>query len=632
MASVDMVRVLERMVCVNVLAYGCWEKGVRLLSDREAQEETYLVTTALEETWPNDRPILFLGEWCLRYSRRDRVTPLDHSLAEYFWADRSRIPKDVADINRVYEGLLGELSDVLNQIHDVNFSKKYWRIVLGGWLFFFAQVFFDRWQAMTAVDKSHTNLHLFRRPVSQDVPAPHNMFEFLQEINRDEWNERLYADIAERCTAIRVHTLRPIHTDKKVSVQAMKEVTTSQGTWLTMRRVIRASAVRASAWLCRRRIWALKPFSMHAPYLRLPQRFKLEILLRQIPMVTSYTPLSVTPANLSWRSWRLHADPKDLFQSALASVVPEYLPTCYLEGYRESSQAWVGNGFPSKTRVILTANSFLMDERWKYWAASRSEVGTKIVIAQHGGGYGVMAWTTAQMSEIAMSDRYLSWGWSDADQPLVCPVPATRLVGMKKRPPKRDGICLHVTTANSRYHGDMASMPIGPEFKHYLDDQVEFAASLSTPVRTELIVRVYPHDYGWDLMERWKDADPEISVDNGSLNFNNLLKNARLCVATYNGTTFLESFTQDIPTVIFWNPKQWELAEAAKPYFELLRQASILFDDPVSCAEHINTIWEDVPGWWSTPQVSDAVRIFCAQYAYVGRRPLRELRNALRDW
>jgi len=606
--------------------------GIRLSSERTTQGEIFLVTTALEDTWPNDRRILFLGEWCLRYSRRDRVESLDHSLAEYFWADRKRIPNDLAYINAVYEGFLGELAAVLNQIHGVNFSTKYWRIVLGGWLFSFTQVFFDRWQTMTIAAESYTNLHLFRRSVSQDVSASHNTFEFLQGINSDEWNERLYADIAERYTAVSVHTLRPTRTDKKVSVQPTEEMTASPWTWPRIQRVIGARAVRASAWLCRIGPRALKPFSMHAPYLRMPQRFKLEILLGQVPMVTSYTPLSETPANASWRSWRLHADPEDRFRSALASAVPEYLPTCYLEGYRESSEAWVGNGFPSKARVIMTANSFSIDERWKYWAASQSEVGAKIVIAQHGGHYGAGAWNASQMSEIAMSDRYLSWGWSDADQPSVCPGPATRLIGMKKRPSKSDGICLQVTTSVERYHGLMLSMPLGPEFKHYLDDQLEFAASLSTPVRTELIVRLPPQDFGWDLMARWDDADPEIATDNGRLNFDDLLKQTRLYVATYNATTFLESFTQGIPTVMFWNPKQWELADAAKPYFELLRQASILFDDPVSCAKHVNAIWEDVPGWWSTPQVSDAVRIFCTQYAYVGRRPLRELRTALSDW
>jgi hypothetical protein len=34
-------------------------------------KEYTLVTTALEETWPDDnQPVLFLGEWCRLYSKK----------------------------------------------------------------------------------------------------------------------------------------------------------------------------------------------------------------------------------------------------------------------------------------------------------------------------------------------------------------------------------------------------------------------------------------------------------------------------------------------------------------------------------------------------------------------------------
>ena len=37
----------------------------------------YLITTADERTWVMDRPVLFLGEWCKRYSRRNKWLLLD---------------------------------------------------------------------------------------------------------------------------------------------------------------------------------------------------------------------------------------------------------------------------------------------------------------------------------------------------------------------------------------------------------------------------------------------------------------------------------------------------------------------------------------------------------------------------
>jgi hypothetical protein len=30
----------------------------------------FLIIAALEETWRDDRPVLLLGDWCLRFSRR----------------------------------------------------------------------------------------------------------------------------------------------------------------------------------------------------------------------------------------------------------------------------------------------------------------------------------------------------------------------------------------------------------------------------------------------------------------------------------------------------------------------------------------------------------------------------------
>ena len=37
-------------------------------------KDLFLVTTALQDTWPeNNKSVLFLGEWCLKYSQRDEL-------------------------------------------------------------------------------------------------------------------------------------------------------------------------------------------------------------------------------------------------------------------------------------------------------------------------------------------------------------------------------------------------------------------------------------------------------------------------------------------------------------------------------------------------------------------------------
>jgi hypothetical protein len=46
----------------------------------------------------------------------------------------------------------------------------------------------------------------------------------------------------------------------------------------------------------------------------------------------------------------------------------------------------------------------------------------------------------------------------------------------------------------------------------------------------------------------------------------------------------------------------------------------------------VNLIWDDVPNWWSSLSVQEAVRTFINQYAYVGLKPIREIKKALVAW
>ena len=90
-----------------------------------------LVTTSLKESWPRvDKEILFLGEWCKLYNNRSILKNYKHKTLEYHWNDRSKFYKDFLYLQRFYENVLASLALNLNEVHNVNYSKKYWRIVL----------------------------------------------------------------------------------------------------------------------------------------------------------------------------------------------------------------------------------------------------------------------------------------------------------------------------------------------------------------------------------------------------------------------------------------------------------------------------------------------------------------------
>ena len=590
--------------------------------------DAVIVTSSLEETWPKDRPIVFLGDWCLRYSRRHVWENLNYEVASYHWDERQRIPSDLEYVRAVYEQLLGELAERLNEIHGVAYSLRYWRIVVGWWLFYFIQIYFDRWQVAQSASAEFPDSVMLRLPVTTEPPASNGMTEFQLEMATDSWNERLFADIAEQWTTIDVREVAPAvaggqRMDRHEECPLIRP-STPMG--------IHGLAARMMDSLGRRGLMTGYGVSLRADYLASSEKRKLEVLLHQAPFATRHVLLPEIAPDASKRNWTLSGNEAATFERAVAAAVPAYIPTCYLEGYVNSVEASAGLGFPIDPRVIMTANAYSGDDLWKLWAASQVEVGAKLVISQHGGHYGTGRWSSTKDYETSISDRYLSWGWDDPHEPRVTPAPATKLIGVTKRPARRTGRCLQVTSALPRYSYLMYSVPAGPQTLSYVEDQFRFAGALSAQVRDELLVRLYKEDYGWDLEERWRDQEPEIAIDSGIQPIQDLLDETRLYVATYNATTFLESFTQGIPTVIFWNPHYWELADDAAPYFEALSRASVFFEDPIACAAHVNAIWDDVPAWWARDEVREAVEAFVNRFAYVGPKPLRELKDALTKW
>ena len=79
-----------------------------------------LVTTAIEETWPEGEPILFLGEWCRRFSRRDRWSGLDAEVVNYHWDNQQRVFDDFKYLGELHTRLLENLAADLNELHDTD--------------------------------------------------------------------------------------------------------------------------------------------------------------------------------------------------------------------------------------------------------------------------------------------------------------------------------------------------------------------------------------------------------------------------------------------------------------------------------------------------------------------------------
>lgn len=576
---------------------------------------SYLVTTAIEETWPRnpgDR-IIFLGKWCTLYSRKAELLRLDYEFVEYHWDDRKKLKKDYIYLQDVYEKTLSALSQKLNVIHNVNYSERYWRILIGPWLLHFIHALFDRWSML---EKAFNNYKIdYYKFVSNSkfcIP-PLDMGHFDKIYIDDEWNEHLYYEIFE---------LLKLDSSVGVGIDLPQKAPSVEA---------KGSKIKAIGKKTFNFFYNLLPlkgrFFFLSTYLPKSFEFRLQASLLQFPKFNFQEEVKLCPKSLS-RNWSLenrHDIYSNSFEYVLSKLVHKHIPIAYIENYTGYERIAAKLNWASDPKLIFTSNSYQVDDLFKIWAAKRVEFGAKLVIGQHGGNYGISAFYAHESHQVKISDIWLSWGWSDPFESNVFPFANLKTIGIKIKRKRSDKILL-VAMDLPRYSYHLFAGPISTQWLDYFDDQKRFVDNLPNCIKTEIRVRLYKKDSKWFQKERWIDYFPNIKFD-GTRDILKSFGNSKLVVCTYNATSFIEALSLNVPTLIFWNPDHWELRTDAEFYFDKLAAAGIFHSSAASAAEQIGLIWDDVDGWWESEIVQESRKIFCSRFSRSPHNSLEIISN-----
>ena len=232
--------------------------------------------------------------------------------------------------------------------------------------------------------------------------------------------------------------------------------------------------------------------------------------------------------------------------------------------------------------------------------------------------------------EIKIASRYITWGWRGKENKNVIALPAQKLIWVNKGHSKTNSRCIFWNLNGApRYSYRLYSVPIGPQWEVYFRAQIEFAKRLKSDVKKALLCRPYMKDYGWYVIDRIKDEVGDIRFDLSRNAWRDQVDNAILAVETTNMTTFLESMSANVPTIIFLQPEVWELREDVQPNFDRLKEAGVYHIDVESAAKKVNEIYDSPQSWWNQEDVQDARKEFCSTFARTSDNWLVEWKTEL---
>lgn len=586
----------------------------------------FLVTTADERTWKKDEKILFLGEWCKLFARKEKWSKLDYEVLPYHWDDPEKLYKDHVCLNDLYEKILPEVSKNLNKIHGVNYSVRYWRIIIGLWLLGFIHVFYDRYQSILSAAgyAKVKNTLIIRSDRTRYVPQDFVEFSIWATEN-DEYNHYLYSRIIEDTDSM------PFEYLDFVSQDILHNENDANG--------------RKRLVLCKKTVKSLLQY--------MPQHFnkivvtetglsikdiiKLQLSLNQVPYLVSPKRTTIeSKINLDLRNKIQLRASDDKFQGLLMRMITEHIPVLYVEGYANMNRMSL-KAYPRRPEVIFNTFAFNADEPFKFWAAYNIERNIRLLGHQHGGFYGSGLPSVPEDHQIKIYDTFYTWGWKSDIYENTKPLAAAELNTIKRGiRPKKGGRLLLVEMAITRYSFIPEMLCVSSSgFLTYLNEQFRFVSALSARNKRLLLVRLYTHNYQLSQKDRWINKFPEIDCPRANESIINQLNESSLCIGTYNGTTYLQTFAANFPTVLFWNLEHWKIRASAQPYFDRLRKVGVLHDTPEEAADKVNEISEDPISWWKQPAIQEAKDQFCFQFARTSDKWLEkwrcELQNQMRS-
>lgn len=546
------------------------------------------------------------------------------SVPTYHWDDRSRLFQDAATIKDVVDELINQLAVELNDIHGIKESRRYWEIVIGEWCFLYSQVIVDRWKSVTSILKNESEIEIELQSNNTN-DSPYDTRDFITSATMSEsWNSNLYGEIIEA-----INAGEESHQFERISSPIAKINRTSQS---PLKCYLKLIINQFSAWKSK----FGNDILIQNIYLKNNQLLKFCAKMRQIPYFEVSIRASCLTQDLKIRNVKIQSSTlKGLIDPELAEVIckmlPKYFPRIYLELFSSHKKKSLEVYQFRKPHLVVTANSYSLNEEWKKWAAYACSTGSKIVIIQHGGMYGANRFSLIQEYELMICDKFLTWGWEDNSSFKIITSHATKLIGYKPR--KRRGFQSRITfiAFEMPLHSYwLASMPVGPQVIDASLSSLDFIKSLDYELRNLLIIRPYPTDYGLNARALFGELLPYQQILSGEdETFIQAVSKSRIVVTNYNGTTYIQTMALNVPTVVFWDKNLWEIDLRYADIFQELNQAGVLFYSVKDCAEFLNLNYESIENWWASEKVQICVKNFLNIFGKVNRSSLSEFAKQL---
>ena len=566
------------------------------------KETLFLATTALEETWDMSADkIVFLGNQCKLYPKRDSYNTDKFIHMASYWNNQAKVEFAASECERIYTKKIEELTKIYNNMFNISESTLYYERIFGYWLLEFINNIYDKFHTIKHAYTKYDNIESSVMNI-ENYYIPEDTRNYMHNSIDDLYSFQLYSQIIDNLSLKKkIINLKnkPIYSQNKTNNSLKHKIIYNVTYYLN-------------------KLFQQQKIIITSPYFNKSNLITIWNLIYKSNFKIVFDNFANTFNINNQYIYKRSKFNNKLFKSVsefekvLDKLIVLNIPKTYLEKFA-IFRNMAANDTKRDANIYFTANAHYGNTYFKYKVAGSKN--SKYFIMQHGGGYGLFKLHIGEFWETKVADKFYSFGWSNKKNTLY--LAPSIFLHMPKKFTKKNNEILYITSTTSRYlrhfngygyWGDSAE-------ELFINKRIEFLDKINQSIFIKL--RMYPSDNS-KLYEKQRIEDKSYSnviFDDYSKDFLETLLTCKLHITDTTITTFLQALVYNIPTVCFSPAFKLNIADNAKHHIKNLVDANILFFSPIEAAKHVNSIYQNIDKWWMSSNVQNAKNNFLKEFA-----------------
>jgi len=525
---------------------------------------------------------------------------------------------------KLYDYFLGELIIFLNNYHNKKYSKRYWTIIIGQWLFKFISSISVKWNLINTLKKK--NYIFLKKEINTKNIIPLGIEDYIKISNTDYWNHYIYTKIIEHSFSnkFKIKKAGKIikNYEREIVYQKLENKNLKDKISLFIQRILNFLPQNKSTLI----------FSTYMSNL---QEVKLNLLVNKSLLYYK----SLRPFFLFEKKKLFEFDRKKFenlkstktgLENFLSKEILTCLPSAYLENFKNVGNIVNQIPFPKSPKKIFTTLGITRSTLMDRYIARNIEIGSSLILAQHGGGYFQHKLHFSSIHEVKISDKYLSWG--NIKKKKVIPIGVIK--NLNNTSTRSNKIILEVRMRKAGYTGEIKIDSGFLESKKYLNDLCIFFSLLNgKKISENLFIKLHETKSFWYEKKQFLSHNSELKFIDEKKSMIKEINSAKLIIHTFCGTGHIESLAINKPTLILFVHNLNLLNDKSKNYFKKFIRLGIVHRTPESLIEILENLDNNksIKKWWNSKKRQNLLKKYREDFGFFNGEKIKDLKKIIKD-